>query len=59
MKLIDDISVPELPCSWFDADLTEEERSIQQTVHEFSDKVVRPEVEALDRLSPEEVVADA
>ena len=58
MKLIDRISVPDLPYSWFDADLTEEERSIQQTIHEFAENEMRPTVEALDKMSPDEVVAD-
>jgi acyl-CoA dehydrogenase len=57
MKVIKKIGLPDLPCSWFDADLSEEEKNIQQTIHEFADKVIRPEVTALDKLSPEEVVA--
>ena len=57
MKVVKKVGLPDLPCSWFDADLSEEEKNIQQTIHEFADKVIRPECEALDKLSPEEVVA--
>ena len=57
MKLIEKIGIPDLPYSWFDADLSEQEKSIQDTIHKFAEKEIRPTVAALDKLSPEEVVA--
>ena len=38
-------------------ELTEVEREIQRSVHAFAEKVMRPIGRALDRLTPEEVIA--
>jgi acyl-CoA dehydrogenase len=56
MKIIEKIGVPNLPYSWYDADLSDEEKMIQQTVHDFAEKEVRPACEKMDKMTPEEVI---
>lgn len=57
MKVINEITTPNLGYSWFDADLSEEQLSIQKTVHEFCANEVRPVCEELDKMTAEQVVA--
>jgi acyl-CoA dehydrogenase len=56
MKVVNAITTPDLGYSWFDADLSEEQRSIQKTVHDFCTDHVRPICKTLDRMSAEQVV---
>ena len=46
-----------LPLSGFEPPLSDTERMIQDSVHHFAATVIRPVSTALDRLSPEEVIA--
>jgi alkylation response protein AidB-like acyl-CoA dehydrogenase len=53
------ITAPVLERTGLDADLTDEERAIQETAHRFAEEVVRPAGIAMDRMSPEDAVAPA
>ena len=48
---------PHVEISGFDAGLTEEQQSIQQTVHRFAAKVMRPLGRELDRLPADQAYA--
>ncbi len=41
-----------------DADLNETERAVQETAHRFAAEVMRPAGEALDKMTPDEAIAD-
>ena len=56
MKIVEKIGVPDLGYSWFDANLSEEQKNIQKVVHEFSLNEIRPTCEKLDKMTPEEVI---
>lgn len=56
MEIINKIGVPDLGYSWFDAALTEEQKSIQKMVHDFCVSEVRPACETLDKMTPEDVI---
>ena len=51
------ITTPRLERTGLDADLGDEERSVQETVHRFAEEVVRPAGIAMDKLSAEDAVA--
>jgi alkylation response protein AidB-like acyl-CoA dehydrogenase len=51
------IAAPRLDRTGLDGDLTDEECSIQETVHRFAEEVVRPAGIAMDKMSPEDSVA--
>ena len=57
MFVVDKIELPRLGYTGLEADLSEEERSIQKMAHRFAVEVVRPTAEQLDNMAPEEVVA--
>jgi alkylation response protein AidB-like acyl-CoA dehydrogenase len=51
------ITAPRLERTGLDGDLTDEERSIQGTVHRFAEEVARPAGIAMDKMSAEDAVA--
>jgi alkylation response protein AidB-like acyl-CoA dehydrogenase len=53
------IAAPRLERTGLDGDLSDEERSIQETAHRFAEEVVRPAGIAMDKLSAEDAVAPA
>ncbi len=55
---LDSIELPLLGIRGLEAALTEEEKAIQETAHRFAAEVMRPIGQKLDKMSPEEVVAD-
>ena len=57
MFVIDQIGLPQLGLTGLEADLSEEERAIQESAHRFAEEVMRPIAEKLDKMTPEEVVA--
>jgi len=57
MFILDEIKAPLLGLTGFEADMTEEERFIQENVHRFAAEVMRPIGEKLDKMTPEEVIA--
>lgn len=57
MFIVDEIKPPQLGLTGFEADLTEEERAIQENVHRFAAEVMRPIGEQLDKMTPEAVIA--
>ena len=57
MFSFDEMPLPTLGLSGLEDDLTEEERSIQDTAHRFALEVMRPIGEKLDKMTPEEVIA--
>ena len=52
------IDLPRLGFRGLEADLTEEEQAIQEVAHRFAKEVMRPIGEELDKMTPEEVVAE-
>lgn len=56
MKVTKAISTPVLGYTWFDGDISEEQLSIQKTVHDFNQREVRPICKQLDAMTPEQVV---
>jgi len=58
MFQIDQIKTPHLEFTGLDGDLTEEEKSLQNTLHKFAKEVSRPVGEQLDKMTAEEVTAD-
>ncbi|MBT4521380.1 MAG: acyl-CoA dehydrogenase, partial [Halieaceae bacterium] len=46
-----------MPLTTLDYDLSEDERQIRDTVHRFAAEVLRPAGQALDKLSPDQVIA--
>jgi alkylation response protein AidB-like acyl-CoA dehydrogenase len=57
MFIVDEMSPPKLGLTGLEPDLSEQERSIQDTVHRFAKEVMRPVGEQLDKMPPAEVVA--
>ena len=55
---VDKVEEPVLGLRGLEADLSEEERAIQDVAHRFAKEVMRPIGIQLDRMSAEEVVAD-
>jgi acyl-CoA dehydrogenase len=58
MFIVDEIKIPHLAYTGLDGDLTEEERSFQETLHKFARDVMRPIGEQLDKMTAEDVCAD-
>jgi len=54
----EEMPLPTLGLAGLEADLSEEERAIQDAAHRFAEKVMRPIGEELDKMSPEEVIAE-
>jgi acyl-CoA dehydrogenase len=55
---LEKIDLPVLGLRGLEADLTEEEQVIQEVAHRFAEEVMRPIGEKLDKMTPEEVVAE-
>lgn len=58
MFIIDKIVPPQLGLTGFEADLSEEDRAIQANVQRFAKEIMRPIGEQLDKVTPEQVIAD-
>jgi len=58
MFIVDQISPPKLGISGLTGTLSEEEKLIQEMAHRFAKDVMRPIGEQLDKMTPEEVVAE-
>ena len=58
MFVIDHIGPPQLGLRGLEADLSEEEQAIQDSAHRFAEEVMRPIAEKLDKMTPEQVVAE-
>lgn len=56
MFVVDKIGLPKLGLTGLEADLSEEERAIQDSAHRFAEEVMRPIAERLDKMTPDEVV---
>jgi len=57
MFAFDKMPLPQLGLRGLEADLSEEERAIQDSTHRFAEEVMRPIGQQLDGMTPEEVVA--
>lgn len=55
---LETIDLPILGFRGLEADLTEEEQAIQEVAHRFAEEIMRPIGEKLDKMTPEEVVAE-
>ena len=55
---LEKLELPNLGYRGLEADLTEEEQAIQEVAHRFAEEVMRPTGEKLDKLTPEEVIAE-
>jgi acyl-CoA dehydrogenase len=58
MFVVEKIDLPNLGVRGLEADLSEQESAIQDSAHRFAQEVMRPIAEKLDRMAPEEVVAE-
>ena len=58
MFKLDKIDLPQLGYRGLEADLSEEEQAIQVVAHRFAEEVMRPIGEKLDKMTPEEVIAE-
>jgi acyl-CoA dehydrogenase len=58
MFVVEKIDLPKLGVRGLEADLSEEESAIQDSAHRFAEEVMRPIAEKLDKMTPEEVVAE-
>lgn len=58
MFTFETLEIPKLGVRGLEADLTEEEQAIQQVAHRFAAEVMRPLGEKLDKMTPEQVVAE-
>jgi acyl-CoA dehydrogenase len=58
MQFLTEIPLPALERTGLDMDLSDSERDVLETVHRFAAEVMRPIGMKLDRMTPEEVVAD-
>ena len=54
----DKLATPTLGLSGLEANLSEEERAIQDSAHRFAEEVMRPIAEKVDKLTPEEAIAE-
>lgn len=52
------VELPRLGYRGLEADLSEEERAIQDSAHRFAAEVMRPIGQKLDKMTPEEAIAD-
>jgi acyl-CoA dehydrogenase len=57
MRYVEEMNIPFTELSGCDADLTEEERAVQQSLRRFSLEVLRPNGVILDKMSSEEMIA--
>ncbi|WP_324731197.1 acyl-CoA dehydrogenase family protein [Pseudomonas paeninsulae] len=57
IKLHDTLQLPAVGLTGFETPLSEEERAIQQTVHQFAKNVLRPIGQELDKMSAADVCA--
>lgn len=55
---LEKLELPKLGYRGLEADLSEEEQAIQDVAHRFAEEVMRPIGEKLDKMTPEEVIAD-
>lgn len=58
MFVVDKVLPPNLGISGLEGTMTEEEKLIQQMAHRFAEEVMRPIGEQLDKMTPEEVIAE-
>lgn len=58
MQFLTEIPLPVLERTGLDADLSDSERDVLETMHRFAAEVMRPVAAKLDRMTPDEVVAD-
>ena len=58
MFVVEKIDLPKLGLRGLEADLSEEESAIQDSAHRFAEEVMRPIAERLDKMTPEEVIAE-
>ena len=58
MFTLDKLELPRLGLRGLEAGLSEEEAAIQDAAHRFAEEVMRPIGQKLDRMTPEEVIAD-
>ena len=58
MQFLEEISLPVLERTGLDVDLTDTERDVIENVHRFAEEVMRPVARKLDRMTPDEVIAD-
>lgn len=58
MFTLDKLELPRLGLRGLEAGLSEEETAIQDAAHRFAEEVMRPIGQKLDRMTPEEVIAD-
>lgn len=58
MFVIDQVLPPNLGISGLEGTMTEEEKLIQQMAHRFAKEVMRPIGAQLDKMTPEEVIAE-
>ena len=58
MFTFDKLELPRLGLRGLEAGLTEEEAAIQDATHRFAAEVMRPIGRKLDRMTPEEVIAE-
>ena len=58
MFTFEKLEIPSLGIRGLEANLTEEEQAIQEVAHRFAAEVMRPIGEKLDKMTPEEVIAE-
>ncbi|MGI9294527.1 MAG: acyl-CoA dehydrogenase family protein [Pseudomonadales bacterium] len=58
MFTFDKLDIPTLGLRGLEAPLNEEEQAIQEVAHRFAVEVMRPTGEKLDKMTPEEVIAE-
>jgi acyl-CoA dehydrogenase len=58
MFTFEKLQIPTLGIRGLEANLSEEEQAIQEVAHRFAEEVMRPVGEKLDKMSPEEVIAE-
>lgn len=56
MRFVEELTIPYTELSGCDADLTEEERAIQHSMHRFALDVMRPNGAILDKMTAEEML---
>lgn len=58
MFTFDKLEIPTLGIRGLEANLSEEEQAIQEVAHRFAAEVMRPIGEKLDKMTPDDVIAD-
>ncbi len=58
MFIVEEIGVPRLGLTGLEDDLSDQEKFLQETTHRFACDVMRPIGEQLDKMTPEEVIAE-